>query len=398
MGRLRILTAGESHGQQLTGILEGMPAGLSLIAERDIDPVLLERQKGYGRGRRQQIEHDTAIILSGVRNGVTTGAPIALSIQNKDWVHWKERMSVEPFRSEVQAVTIPRPGHADLAGAIKYGHASDLRNVFERASARETAMRVALGAIANTLLRALDFESISFVAAIGGIAGEADTIEDIFNARQIISVSPVRMLSPDAERRAIEKIDQAKSNGDTLGGIVACMIRNVPAGIGSHVQWDRKLDGLLAQAVMSIQAVKGVEIGAGFHASHRFGSEVHDGIGTHDGTISRTRNNSGGIEGGMSTGEPIVLRAAMKPISTLMQPLGSVDLSTGESTKAHIERSDVCAVPALAVIVEQVVALTMASELLETMGGDTMTELRERIKIRRARYSLEILRNDLAQP
>ncbi len=382
MGRLRYLTAGESHGEMLIGILEGMPAGLSLIAERDIDPILHERQKGYGRGRRQKIENDSARIVSGVRNGETTGAPIALLIQNKDWEHWRERMPITPSDKELIPVTVPRPGHADLAGAMKYGH-NDLRNVLERASARETAMRCAVGAIATTLLKAIGFQSACYVSAIGGIIAEAETIEEVFEAREIFRASPVRMLNRSIEERVIAKIDEAKANGDTLGGTVECMFRNIPPGLGSHVHWDRKLDAILAKAVMSIQAVKAVEIGAGMHAARSFGSQVHDSIGIREGVIIRGSNNAGGIEGGMSNGEPIVVRAHMKPISTLMCPLGSVDLATGETMDAHIERSDVCAVPTLAIIVEQVVALTIASELLDTFGGDSITELKERVAIRR---------------
>ncbi len=382
MGTLRYLTAGESHGEMLVGILEGMPAGLSLVATCDIDPILQERQRGHGRGRRQKIENDTAQIISGVRNGVTTGAPIALLIQNKDWEHWKERMPIVPSDKELSPVTVPRPGHSDFAGAMKYGH-TDLRNVFERASARETAMRCAIGAIASTLLSALGFESACYVSAIGGIVADAETIEEVFEAREIFRSSPVRMLNRSIEEQVIAKIDEAKASGDTLGGTVECVVRYIPPGLGSHVHWDRKLDGMLARAVMSIQAVKAFEIGAGTHAARSCGSQVHDSIGIQEGMIVRGSNNAGGIEGGMSNGEPIVIRAHMKPISTLMRPLESIDLATGEATDAHIERSDVCAVPALAVIVEQIVALTFATELLETFGGDTMVELKERVEVRR---------------
>jgi chorismate synthase len=371
----------------LVGILEGIPAGLSLVAERDIDPILRERQKGYGRGRRQQIEHDRARIVSGVRAGITTGAPIALIIENKDWRHWRERMSVVPVDSLGPTVTIPRPGHADLAGAIKYAHESDIRNVFERASARETTMRVAIGAIGSTVLRALGIESIAYVKSIGGI--ESEFTSDMFSQRGRISASAVRVADPNAEATIIAAIDGAKANGDTLGGIVECVVRNVPPGIGSHVHWDRKLDAAIASAVMSIQAVKAVEIGAGVNAANRLGSELHDEIVVERGRLGRSQNNAGGIEGGMSNGEPIVVRAAMKPISTLMQPLGSVDLATGLATKAHIERSDVCAVPALAIIVEQVVAFTIATELIETFGGDTINELMERVEQRRERMHID---------
>jgi chorismate synthase len=383
MGSLRYLTAGESHGEMLVGILEGMPAGLSLVAERDIDPILRERQKGHGRGRRQQIEQDRARIVSGVRFGVTTGAPIAILIENKDWAHWNERMSVTPSDANIKPVTIPRPGHADLTGAIKYGHEADMRNVLERASARETAMRVAIGAIASALLRAIEVESIAYVKSIGKT--EAKTPDDVFSGREKIAASPVRVCDEAAEANIIAAIDRAKSDGDTLGGVVECVIRNLPVGIGSHVHWDRKLDAAIAQAVMSIQAVKAVEIGAGINAAMHLGSETHDPITIQDGSFSRTRNNAGGIEGGMSNGEPIIVRVAMKPISTLMRPLQSIDLATGAPTEAHIERSDVCAVPALAIIVEQVVAFTIARELLDTFGGDTMSELLNRINDRRKR-------------
>ncbi len=387
MGQLQYLTAGESHGEMLVGILEGMPAGLSLIAERDIDPILRERQKGYGRGRRQQIEQDRARIISGVRFGVTTGAPIALIIENKDWSHWKERMSVLPQEGDSNPVTVPRPGHADLAGAVKYGHQTDMRNVLERASARETAMRTAIGAIASTLLHEVGIETVAYVKSIGGI--EAEITGDVFECREELQASVVRVCDGDAEHRIIEAIDKAKENGDTVGGIVECVVRGTPPGIGSHVHWERKLDGLLARAVMSIQAVKGVEIGAGISAATQSGSETHDPILVKDDVITRGQNNAGGIEGGMSNGERIVVRAAMKPISTLMRPLQSVDLATGEPTEAHIERSDVCAVPALAVIVEQVVAYTIASELLNTFGGDTLDELRSRIDERHGALRLD---------
>ncbi|MDP4200675.1 MAG: chorismate synthase [Bacteroidota bacterium] len=387
MGRLRYLTAGESHGQCLTGTLDGMPSGLSLVAERDINPALHERQRGHGRSHRQQIESDSATITSGVRNGVTTGAPIAITIQNKDWQRWKEQMAIEPNDVEPNRVTIPRPGHADLAGGIKYGHTDDLRNILERASARETAMRVAIGAIANTLLRTLGIESIAFVKSIGTI--EDQTQDDPFAFRTRLATSAVRVFDEACEAAVVAEIDKARSDGDTLGGIVECRFRGVPLGIGSHVQSDRKLDGLLAQAAMSIQAVKAVEIGAGIRAAHARGSSNHDAIVQSNGSIARSSNNAGGIEGGMSNGEDIIVRAAMKPISTLMRPLQSIDLATGEATKAHIERSDVCAVPALAVILENVVALTLTSELLETFGGDTLVDLLTRVEERRDRMKMK---------
>jgi len=371
----------------LVGILEGMPGGLSLIASRDIDPLLQERQKGYGRGRRQQIENDTARIVSGVRFGVTTGAPIALLIQNKDWKNWSEKMSVLPTDSqeEVRKVTIPRPGHADFAGAIKYNHEADIRNVLERASARETAMRTAIGAIAITLLRECGIEVLAYVRSIGSI--EAQKEEYLTKIKAAIQQSQLRTYDAQIEQAMIREIDLAKEQGDTLGGVVECVVTGVPVGLGSHVQWDRKLDGLLAQALMSIQAVKGVEIGSGFTAARSKGSEVHDSFTLNDNSIDRQSNNAGGLEGGMTNGNPITVRVAMKPISTLMQPLNSIDLLTGEAVKAHIERSDVCAVPALSVIVEAVAGFTIAQSMLETFGGDTMSELKERLLVRHSKTS-----------
>lgn len=381
MGRLRYLTAGESHGEALIGILDGMPAGLSLIAKRDIDPILAERQKGYGRSRRQQIENDKANILSGVRFGVTTGAPIAILIENKDWANWKEKMSVVGDPShDLKRVTIPRPGHVDLAGAVKYGHTDDVRNVFDRASARETAMRVALGAIANTLLSSVGITSLSFVRSIGNVQTNIVVSKE---STESIENSPVRCPDSKAEQEMMALIDEAKENQDTLGGVVEAVFKGLPIGVASAMQWDRKLDGKLADSLMSIQAVKSVEIGGGKNTAFEFGSSAHDDIIVSEGKITRSSNNAGGLEGGMTNGEPLVVRVAMKPISTLMQPLPSVDLSTMKPADAHIERSDVCAVPALSVIVENVTALTIADALLDTFGGDTLTELKERIEKRR---------------
>lgn len=387
MPSLRYLTAGESHGEMLVGILEGMPAGLSLVAERDIDPWLKRRQEGYGRGRRMQIESDTARIVSGVRFGVTTGAPIAIIIENKDWENWQQKMSVSPQDGELpRSVTVPRPGHADFAGGIKYGQESDMRNVLERASARETAMRVAIGSIAMTLLKEIGVDSLAFVRSIGTIESEA-TVEydNIASAQALIDASQVKTLDSQSEQAMMNAIDHAKTNKNTLGGTVECVVTGLPVGLGSHVQWDRKLDGLLAQAVMSIQAVKSVSIGMGEKASSEMGSAVHDPFARKDGSVTRTRNNAGGLEGGVTNGQPFIVRAAMKPISTLMEPLDSVDLTTGEETKAHIERSDTCAVPALSVILQSVVNFSLAQALLDTFGGDTVAELLERVQARAAR-------------
>jgi chorismate synthase len=383
---LRFLTAGESHGQALVVIIEGVPAGLSLGAD-DLAPDLARRQLGYGRGRRMAIEHDRAEILSGVRRGETIGSPIALLIRNRDWTNWQHTMSVEaePPADAPGArrapVTRPRPGHADLAGGIKFGRA-DLRDVLERASARETAARVAAGAVARTLLRRFGVEIASHVIAIGGVsipdalAIPFDTIRMIPPDDDLHTADPARA---DAMRRAI---DAAREAGDTVGGAFEVVAHNVPAGLGSYTQWDRKLDGRLAQALMSIHAIKAVGIGLGPEAGARPGSRVHDEIvptpgqatGTLDG-ISRPTNRAGGLEGGVTNGEEIRATAWMKPISTLMTPLGSVDLETMAPAAATIERSDVCAVPAAAVVGEAMVALVLADAWLEKFGGDTIADI-----------------------
>ena len=387
---IRILTAGESHGSELIGIIEGIPSGLNLIASRDIDPILAERQKGYGRSYRQQIESDKATIVSGVRFGLTTGGPIGIRIENKDWKNWTQKMSVEPTVTSYDKVTIPRPGHADLAGAIKYGHTDDLRNILERASARETAMRVALGAVCSKLLNEIGISSVAFVTAVGSVSYKTNkshkTVDESF--KKAITASRVRMPDESVTTAAEKLIDEAKRNGDTLGGIVQAEFYNLPVGIGSHVQWDRKLDGRIAQAAMSIQAVKAVEIGDGVAVGSQPGSASHDEIMIEGKNLTRNSNHAGGIEGGMSNGMPVIVRVTMKPISTLMQPLHSVDLSSGEAASAHIERSDVCAVPALAIILEQVVATEIASSIIDTFAGDTMQELRNRVELRRTQEKI----------
>ena len=389
MSQLRYLTSGESHGEKLTGILEGMPSGLDLVAERDIDPYLQERQKGYGRGRRQQIEQDIAIVSSGVRFGKTLGSPIALTIQNRDWANWQERMAIQPTDAEkLRAVTIPRPGHSDFAGGVKYEQERELRNVFERSSARETAMRTAIGAIALRMLDELGILHVGFVSAIGLESIPKQTSLSITELVTQTLSSQVRAPNEEASLRMMVAIDDARNSGDTLGGIVECRFENLPIGVGSQSHWDRKLDGLIAQAVLSTQAVKAVEFGEGILMSRSRGSQVHDSFGVQDGVVTRASNNAGGIEGGMSNGEPLIVRAFMKPISTLLQPLRSVDLATGETADAHIERSDTCAVPALSVILQAVIGLTIASAILETFGGDTMNELKSRVELRRARTGI----------
>jgi len=371
---LRYLTAGESHGQCLTAILEGVPSGLPLRAE-DIDHDLARRQKGYGRGGRMRIEQDRVDFLAGVRKGHTLGNPITLLIRNKDWENWKEIMSPEPGPpAKEKVVTCPRPGHADLVGAIKYNH-RDIRNVLEKASARETAIRVAVGAVAKRLLAEFGMNVYSYTVAIGGVTvalGKDLSVEEAFERAE---KSDVRCPDEATSEKMVARIREAKHKGDTLGGIFEVVVTNPPLGLGSYAQWDRRLTGRLAMALMSIQAMKGVEVGMGFEAAQRFGSEVHDEI-FYDQGFTRGGNNAGGLEGGITTGQPIVLRTAMKPISTLYNPKKSVDILTKQPVEATIERSDICTVPAAGVVGEAVVAYEMASAFIEKFGGDTLQELR----------------------
>jgi chorismate synthase len=379
---LRFLTAGESHGQALVITVDGMPAGLSL----DIDGLnaqLRRRQGGYGRGRRMQIESDRAEVLSGVRHGRTTGAPIALLIRNRDWVNWQQTMYVEKEMPEGASgasradVTRPRPGHADLAGAIKYGH-DDIRDVLERASARETASRVAAGTLARQLLAHFDVRLASHVSAIGDIlipTGQTVTFAD---AAAMPDDAPLRCVDPDAQRAMMAAIDAAKEAGDTLGGAFEVIVTGVPPGLGSYVQWDRKLDGRLAQAMMCIQAIKAVGIGIGPEVAVRPGSRVHDEIvpsDRSDEAPARPTNNAGGLEGGVTNGQDVRVTGFMKPIATLMKPLRSVDLTTMNEAPAAIERSDVCAVPAAAVVGEAMIAFVLADAFLEKFGGDSVDEI-----------------------
>jgi chorismate synthase len=385
---MRYLTAGESHGPQLTVIIEGLPAHLPFSKEK-IDYHLKRRQKGYGRGRRMQIESDEIQIASGVRFGKTTGAPLALVIENKDYKHWQKIMNPDPDPGEAEKrrISRPRPGHADLNGGIKYNH-RDLRDVLERSSARETAARVAAGAVARLILEECGIRLASHVVCIGGIwanVPEGLTIEEIAIRAEH---SPVRCLDPDAEQKMIQLIDRTKKEGDSLGGVVEVIVDGVPVGLGSHVHWDRKLDGRIAQAIVSINAFKGVEFGIGFAMAERKGSQVHDEIlWSEEKGFYRATNRLGGFEGGMTTGEPIVVRGLMKPIPTLYKPLRSVDIDSKEPYLASIERSDCCAVPSAAVVAEHVVAWEVACALLEKFPADTMEELtryvaeyRERVK------------------
>lgn len=378
---LRYLSAGESHGPALTVILDGVPAGLSLTAAEHIDPWLRRRQGGYGRGQRMVIEQDRATFKGGVRAGRTTGAPLAIEIVNRDWANWQDVMAAEPGNEpRKRALTQPRPGHADLAGGVKYGH-KDLRDVLERASARETASRVAAGAVA---LRLLDEPGISASARVISLAGvDCDGGMD-WERLEELDASPLRSFDQSAEEQIIDLIDAAKERGDTLGGVVEARFKGVPVGLGSFVQWDRKLDGQLAQAVMSIPAIKGVEIGDGWRAASLPGSEVHDPIVGGVERYSRASNRSGGLEGGMTNGEELVVRAAMKPIATLMRPLPTVDVVTHAPADASRERSDVTAVPAASIVVLAMTALTLARSLGDKFGSDTVHEMRQRLDAHRA--------------
>lgn len=401
------MTAGESHGPALVGILEGMPAGVQVDRGR-IDFELGRRQGGYGRGSRMRIERDAVEILAGVRHGYTLGSPIALLIRNRDWDNWSHIMSPDPpvsgsspdtdhsrLRDKIGAgagpdpgtafgsrtLTRPRPGHADLAGGLKYGH-RDLRNILERASARETAIRVAIGALCQCFLESLGVRLFSHVLAIGGVAADIEGLS-LDQLRERAAASPVYCADPKATEAMIHAIDEAKQRGDTLGGVFEVVATGVPPGLGSHVSADRKLDGRLAAEIMSIQAIKGVEVGLGFLAAARFGSGVHDEIlpsaDPHK-PWRRPSNRAGGIEGGMSNGEPIVVRAAMKPIATLYRPLTSIDIRSGEATAAGVERSDICAVPAASVVGQAAVAFVLAAAVIEKFGGDSLEELKRNME------------------
>ncbi len=383
---LRYFTAGESHGPCLTAMIDGVPAGFPVDVAK-INHDLWRRQQGYGRGGRMLIEKDEVEIRSGIRWGETLGSPVALGIENRDWKNWTKKMSASPQdRDEKIAVTKPRPGHADLSGVLKYDH-SDIRNILERASARDTVSRTAVGSFCKQLLSPFGIKVMGYLRSLGNIEAKSDgmTYEEIFGRAE---ESPVRIADKDAEEKMIALIDDCKNKGDTLGGIFEVVVLGLPPGLGSHTQWDRKLDGRLARALMSIQAIKGVEIGLGFEMARRRGSQVHDEIFfdpnkmVGEGTprivptgFYRGSNNSGGTEGGMTNGAPLVVRAAMKPISTLMSPLKSVDLKSKQPADASVERSDVCSAPAAVVVGEAVVAFELAAAFLEKFGGDSLREI-----------------------
>jgi chorismate synthase len=375
---LRFTTAGESHGPGLTAVLEGLPAGLEVTPE-DIDRDLARRQLGYGRGGRMKIEKDRAEVTSGLRHGRTLGSPVALRIANRDYVNWEERMSPWPVAAVVAEVHLPRPGHADLAGVHKFGF-TDVRNVLERASARETAARVAAGALAKALLRALGVEIYSHVLQIGSVSAPAvDGLEPADFAS--VDESPVRCRDADASRAMVAEIDAARKANESLGGIYEVRAFGLVPGIGSHQSWAERLDGRLAQAIMSIQAMKGVGIGDGFDLAGRVGSRAHDEIfWSPERGFFRETNRSGGIEGGMSTGEPLVVRAAMKPLPTLTKPLRSVDIATREPAEALRERTDSCTVPAAGVVGEAMVALVLGAAYLEKLGGDHIDDVKAALR------------------
>ncbi|HEY4014012.1 MAG TPA: chorismate synthase [Polyangiaceae bacterium] len=374
MSRLRWITAGESHGPRLTAVVDGIPSGLTLLAE-DIDHDLARRQRGYGRGGRMKIETDRVEITSGVRGGETLGSPITLSVANRDHANWLDRMSPAPMPATPEALTRPRPGHADLAGGLKHDR-HDLRDILERASARETAARTAVGAVCRKLLGTMGVDVFAHVVAIGSVEA-ADHALPPEEMRTRSRASDLACVDAGAEARMKEAIHAASHAGDTLGGVFEVVASGVVPGLGSHVQWDRKLDGRLAQALMSIQAIKGVEIGIGFGAARTSGSNVHDPI-AYDADarrFHRPTNRAGGLEGGITNGMPVVCRAAMKPIATLKKALGSVDVQTKEAYAAAFERSDVCAVAAASVVGEAMVCIVLADAVLEKFGGDSLREL-----------------------
>lgn len=382
---MRYLTSGESHGPQLTVIVEGVPANLEIKVE-DINKEMFKRQGGYGRGRRMQIEKDTVEIVSGVRNGYTLGSPITMVVTNDDFTHWRKIMGAAPISDEERenmkrTITKPRPGHADLVGGMKYNH-RDLRNVLERSSARETAARVAVGALCKVLLEQLDIEIYSRVVEIGGIKDKDFYDSETFKAN--LDRNDVRVIDDGIAQAMRDKIDEAKNDGDSIGGVVQVAVENMPVGVGSYVHYDRKLDGRIAQGVVSINAFKGVSFGEGFKAAEKPGSEIQDEIlyNTELGYY-RGSNHLGGLEGGMSNGMPIIVNGVMKPIPTLYKPLNSVDINTKEDFKATIERSDSCAVPAASIVCEHVVAFEVAKALLEEFQSNHIEQLKQQIIERR---------------
>tara|TARA_B100001142_G_scaffold71583_1_gene72227 strand:+ start:303 stop:1457 length:1155 start_codon:yes stop_codon:yes gene_type:complete len=372
--RLQFLTSGESHGKGLLGILDGLPAGFE-ISEKYIDRQLKRRQMGHGRGGRMKIEKDHAQLWGGVRHGKTLGSPVGIIVDNLDWKNWTKKMSVEPVEEKIKSVTLPRPGHADLAGVHKYDF-DDIRNILERSSARETTMRVALGSVCRKLLEDVGIHIGSRVVQIHNIKDKSEyqLTPNIMNDRA--DASPVRCLDSNTEKEMVDVIDKAKASGDSVGGIFEVIATGVPYGLGSYTQWNNKLQARISTMMMSINAFKGIEIGSGFKSASQFGSKVHDEIGYENGKFTRYTNNAGGIEGGMSNAQPIVLWMSMKPISTLIKPLRSVDIVSHEEKNAHKERTDSCAVPAASVVSESMLCITLLDALLEKFGGDSIGQLK----------------------
>ena len=378
--KISYMTAGESHGKGLIGIIEGIPAGMN-ITEEYIEKDLIRRMQGHGRGGRMKIEKDHAEIFSGVRHAVTLGSPISLLIKNFDWVNWEDRMAIGEPKKEHRKVTMPRPGHADLAGVMKYG-LDDIRNVLERSSARETAMRVAIGAVCRKLLEEVGITVGSRVYQIHNVVDNTPVSNDMSlqELNDTVDASPVRCFDKDAEKKMMDVIDEARNNGDSVGGSFEVIAKGLPYGLGTYINADGKLQARISQAMMSVNAFKGVELGAGFASSAVFGSELHDEILYEDSKITRASNNAGGIEGGMSNAQPIHVKVSMKPISTLIKPLRSIDLNTMEPKLAHKERTDSCAVPAASIIGEAMLAIVLADALLEKFGGDSLDQLKKHIK------------------
>jgi len=378
--KISYMTAGESHGKGLIGIIEGIPAGMN-ITEEYIEKDLLRRMQGHGRGGRMKIEKDHAEIFSGVRHAVTLGSPISLLIKNFDWVNWEDRMATGKPKKEHRKVSMPRPGHADLAGVMKYG-LDDIRNVLERSSARETAMRVAIGAVCRKLLEEVGITVGSRVYQIHNIVDNTPVSNDmgLKELNDTVDASPVRCFDKDAEKKMMDVIDEARNNGDSVGGSFEVIAKGLPYGLGTYINAGGKLQARISQAMMSVNAFKGVELGAGFASSAVFGSELHDEILYEDNKITRASNNAGGIEGGMSNAQPIHVKVSMKPISTLIKPLRSIDLNTMEPKLAHKERTDSCAVPAASIIGESMLSIVLADALLEKFGGDNLDQLKKHIK------------------
>ena len=380
LSKLKFLTAGESHGKGLLGVLDGIPAGLD-ISEDYIDTQLSRRQMGHGRGGRMKIEKDHGEIWSGVRHGKTLGSPVGILVENKDWKNWTKKMSIEPIKEGTKRVTLPRPGHADLAGIQKYG-ADDIRNILERSSARETTMRVALGSVCRKFIEEFGIEVGSRVVQIHDAIDNESMPEDITpnQLNQKADQSSVRCLNKEIETSMIKAIDNAKSNGDSVGGIFEVMATGLPYGLGSPMQWDSKLQAKISGMMMSVNAFAGIEIGSGFNKAEKLGSEVHDEIGWNNEKYIRYSNNAGGIEGGMSNAQPILIRMAMKPIATLIKPLRSIDIDSKEKKLAHKERTDSCAVPAASIIAESMLCFVLADAIIEKFGGDSIEQLKAHIK------------------